>query len=122
MKTLTIMTGQMNVGKKHKDIALDITVRSGDKAFSPSWDMVMGYKKGEITAEEYTEEYHWMMQQSVRANRNRERWIEVVNSGEVLLLCYCPAGAFCHRHLFAGYLKLFAESQGIEVIMKGELS
>lgn len=118
MKKLVIRTAQMYKGKGEKD-ALDITIKSGDKVFAPSWTIVMGHKDGKIDDAGYTKVYTEMMRESYRDNR--DRWIEVVNSGSVTLLCYCKADAFCHRHILAQFLERVAIAQGIEVEMKGEI-
>lgn len=82
-------------GKKY----LDITVKSGDKTFAPTWKMVMGLKNGEITREQYIEEYTEMMRKSYK--ENRDRWEEVLGLDEVVLACYCKPDQFCHRVLLA---------------------
>ena len=55
---LKVYTAQY--GYRGKD-RLDITVKSGDRTFAPTWDMVMDYKSGKITQEEYTEMYYDLM-------------------------------------------------------------
>jgi len=81
---------------------IDITVKSGDKAFAPTWKMVMGSKQDRITDEEYTNQYTELMRQSYKVNR--ERWNEVLNLDEVILACYCKADSFCHRYLLKDML------------------
>ena len=78
---------------------LDTTVKSGDKTFAPTWEMVMGHKKEQISDEQYTREYYTMMRGSYR--RNPPRWDEVLSMDEVILACYCRADRFCHRYLLA---------------------
>lgn len=90
------------LGLTQDDSYLDITVRSGNTAFAPTWDMVMGHKAGRITDKQYIEQYYKMMRHSYRANR--EDWNAVLAKDEVLLACYCPAGKFCHRHILAQML------------------
>src|SRR3989339_1061156 len=81
---------------------LDVTVKSGDKTFAPTWKMVMGYKQGRITREDYAREYYGMMRKSYR--HHRQRWYEVLGMKEVVLACYCQADAFCHRYLLKDML------------------
>ncbi len=81
---------------------LDTTVKSGDKTFAPTWEMVMGHKKDQISDEQYTREYYTMMRGSYR--RNLCRWDEVLLMDEVILGCYCRADEFCHRYLLAEML------------------
>jgi uncharacterized protein YeaO (DUF488 family) len=93
---------------------------SGDKVFAPSWFIVMGHKNGDISDEQYTDEYLSMMRRSYRDDR--ARWQEVVESGSVTLACYCKAGAFCHRIILVDLLRAVGESIGIEVVYEGELT
>lgn len=92
--------------------ALDITVKSGDPCFAPTWAMVMGWKKGEITDAQYTEMYYARMRESYRTNRSR--WEEVLSHSSVTLLCYCPKGTFCHRYLLADILVKLGAERGTE--------
>lgn len=81
---------------------LDTTVKSGDKTFAPTWEMVMGVKHGRITDEVYTQEYYDMMRASYR--NNRQRWDEILSMEEVILACYCRQDSFCHRYLLKDML------------------
>lgn len=98
---------------------LDVTVKSGDRVFAPTWPMVMGYKNGTLSEAQYTADYVSLMTSSYR--ENKERWLEVLNMGEVTLLCYCKPGAFCHRTILAQLLEATGPSLGIEVVNEGEL-
>jgi len=106
---LKIYTIQISVARSLKFTKdpryLDITVKSGDRAFAPTWKMVMGTRnswEGRISQEEYTRQYYDLMRQSYRQNRGR--WDEVLAMNEVILACYCRAGSFCHRYLLKDML------------------
>ena len=89
----------------------DITVQTGSKIFAPSWDLVMGIKKGQITEKQYTDAYLLMMKESYK--KNRKEWDDLLAKDRIVLVCYCPAGAFCHRYLLANILvKLGATYEG----------
>lgn len=105
------MAGSMN--------PLDITVKGGDKTFAPSWEIVMGFKNGKVTAEQYTATYVDMMRKSWV--NNRQRWDEVLAMDEVTLVCYCPSGSFCHRYLLAEMLVKAAASVGVSASYAGEV-
>ncbi len=96
-----IYTVQISKARQLEIIAdprfLDITVKSGDKTFAPKWEMVMNYKQGRITEEDYAREYYSMMRESYR--NNRQGWDEVLSMEEVVLACYCRQDSFCHRYL-----------------------
>jgi uncharacterized protein YeaO (DUF488 family) len=89
----------------------DITVKTGSKLFAPSWKIVMNYKNGKITEQEYTVAYYEIMKASSRDHRSE--WTSLLAKDRIVLCCYCPAGVFCHRLLLAKLLaKLGAEYEG----------
>ncbi len=94
---------------------LDITVKTGNKAFAPTWEMVMKSKKGIMSQEEYTKRYVEKMRKSYL--ENREEWGRLLKRNKVVLVCFCSADAFCHRIILAKMLeKLGADYMGeIEV-------
>jgi len=105
---LKIYTSQYRYSGKNR---LDITVKSGNKIFAPTWNIVSKFKKGLMTKEEYTKEYYNLMRKSYKENRNR--WDELLNQDEVVLVCFCRAENFCHRYILAEILvKLGAEYKG----------
>lgn len=97
---------------------LDITVRSGIKAFAPHGHDLAAYKRGGMSDEEYTERYLDKMAQSRRANR--EQWDHLSVLCYKAIACYCKAGDFCHRHIFKELAKTHLESMGWGVALMGE--
>lgn len=81
---------------------LDITVKSGDRTFAPTWDMVKYFKAGRLGWEQYKGMYHYRMRASYQ--KNRARWNEVLAMDEVVLVCYCETDDYCHRRLLKEYL------------------
>ena len=114
---MIIATGQISKVRGMEGV-LDITVKSGDPVFAPTWDMVMGWKQGWMSQDEYVRRYTEMMRESYR--RNKDRWLEVLKH-DVILTCYCRAGDFCHRYLLRDMLVKVAIANGIEAIAKGEI-
>lgn len=112
-----IYTGPMRLVRLTR--SLDITVKSGDQVFAPSWDIVMGLKRNEISWEDYKHKYQLMMKHSQQINR--ERWLEIIQQEDVLLVCYCPKPDQCHRSLLAEMLVTFAEENGQVAINHGEI-
>ena len=96
---------------------LDITVKGQDprgKLLAPTWDMVMGYKNGTLNEEQYTQMYFELMQ--IRFSQNPQLWMEIADSTEdIVLVCFCPAGVFCHRHLAAQILHSLGAQLGGEI-------
>ena len=97
---------------------LDITVKSGDPVFAPSWKIVMDLKNDKITWEQYVKKYTIMMRHSYL--RNFQRWMEILRKKEVTLLCYCSDPNRCHRILLADMFVKVGEDKGINVQYMGE--
>jgi uncharacterized protein YeaO (DUF488 family) len=83
-------------------IAFDTTVKSGNKAFAPTWDMVMNSKSGLLSPSGYTIKFNELMRRSQESHP--EIWAELLDQEEVVLVCFCAHGKFCHRHLLAKIL------------------
>ena len=82
---------------------VDTTVKTGEQRLAPSWDMVLGIKRGTVSEEEYTRLYyarldHWWFQDPLF-------WDELLTHPVLAFGCYCRAGTFCHRHLLVEFLK-----------------
>ena len=84
------------------DDRIDTTVKTSDGVFAPTWDIVMGHKRGNLSDKEYTEVYLDLMRASYQ--KNPEAWNAILKRERVTLVCFCKAGNFCHRVLLA---KLF---------------
>lgn len=93
-----------NIKYSGKD-RLDITVKSGDKVFAPTWDLVRNIKSGKITELQYKRYYEVLMEHSYITHK--EHWKQLLNMKKVVLLCYCPANTFCHRLLLARILEKY---------------
>ncbi|MBI2534828.1 MAG: hypothetical protein HYW03_21825, partial [Deltaproteobacteria bacterium] len=99
---LRVYTAQ--IGKYHGADALDVTIKSAPpegRPFAPDrWDMVLGAKRGRVSADAYRTYYLDLMRTSYQ--RHRQAWATLLARDEVTLLCYCPASTtFCHRHILA---------------------
>ena len=99
---LHVHTGE--IGTYHGADALDITIKSAPpegRPFAPDrWAMVLGVKRGRLSADAYRAYYLELMRASYR--HQREAWAALLARDEVTLLCYCPpALPFCHRPLLA---------------------
>ena len=110
---------QWREAKKRNVYFLDITAKSGLLAFAPEFANVMRYKRGELSEEEYTQLY--LERMAVSKRKFPLRWSSLGARPEIALACYCKAGVFCHRHLFAKLMTDHLTEQGIEVIHHGEL-
>jgi activating signal cointegrator 1 len=66
--------------------------------FAPPKEIVFG----DVTEEEYKDVYRKVMRSRHQAILG---WIAAHDGEHVILLCACPDGQFCHRHLIASLLK-----------------
>jgi uncharacterized protein YeaO (DUF488 family) len=78
---------------------LDITVKTGDLDFAPTWDMVIGHKNGTLSNTEYINRYLEILRTTSKTNR--KKWLNIINREEVTFICYCKKGKFCHRKILA---------------------
>lgn len=101
---------------------VDVTAKSGIRAFAPDFERVVQYKQGKLSQTEYTDLYHERM--AVSQRRWPERWKELV-TGDVeqkCILCYCREGQFCHRHLLMDELKWYCQDQALPFEDCGEIT
>ena len=103
-----VWTAQFRYPGPHRmDITYATTDRLG-KFFAPTKEMVHEYKYG--TAEEtllratYTEKYHNLMLYRLPEMVISGIWDEVMALPYIVLVCYCNAQLFCHRHLAKDYM------------------
>lgn len=78
-------------------LAIDTTVKSSVppwRAFAPTWEMVMAYKRHALSEKAYAEAY-WEILRRVP----EETWHALAKHRIVWLGCYCRDEWFCHTHL-----------------------
>lgn len=120
---LTITTCRVHEITKWKNrgaMAIDVTVKNAKgatKELAPTWALVMGYKEGRLTEEEYTSQYRNRLKNAQK--KSPEKWRNTIlnNEGKTLVFaCMCRPGDFCHRILLRDEMVRFArEELGIEV-------
>lgn len=96
----------------------DITVKSGDTTFSPTWQLVMRFKNNQMTWEEYTEQYTQLMRNSYLTNK--EHWLNLLQNSSITLVCFCVNPIQCHRTLLAEMLVKTGKANNINVAYHGE--
>lgn len=90
---------------------VDITVKGrcpAGKMWAPTWDMVTGVKKGTMSEKEYTRQYYKLLTSRWSDSDFVEATMQLVDMSkdrDVTLVCFCPAGAFCHRVLLVTWLQ-----------------
>ncbi|ANZ48149.1 hypothetical protein ASESINO_136 [Erwinia phage vB_EamM_Asesino] len=98
-------------------------MKSGLKHLAPTWDFLSVYQKsdkGPLAQAEYTRLYNLKLDRLL--DEDAEKLVEILRMGEVALMCYCPAGQFCHRYLLVEKLREVAEWFGYEFEYAGELT
>lgn len=91
---------------KRKEGTLDITVKGSGglgRNFAPTWEMVLGHKRGEVSDAEYTKRYFAILD-ALPVDTFRRLYRFGQKTGEITFLCYCPDGSFCHTYLLMDYL------------------
>lgn len=90
--------------RKNGPVGVDVTVKSAlgpARCFAPTWDMVMGSKRGQLTWDEYTERYMAILD---GVPESAWEWLKAqAHNGVLTVLCYCPDGKNCHTHLLMEY-------------------
>lgn len=119
MQLYTIQMARWRLAKARSIHLLDTTVKSGNPAFAPSWEMVLGSKSGQLSNEAYTQQYLALMRQSFLSNRGE--WEALVQHEQLALACYCTTGAFCHRVILAPLVQKYLQSKGLTVEFCGEI-
>jgi len=103
---------------------LDITVKGQDpvgRLYAPTWAMVNGVKAGTMSTEEYTAQYYRLLcerwEQDIDGFRNLTApLVHASTHSNYVLVCFCPAGQFCHRYLLIRWLQHnYAVSYGGEI-------
>jgi uncharacterized protein YeaO (DUF488 family) len=123
VKVLEVFTIQISRHRllRRTDIEFfDCTVKSGDKIFAPTTELLWAYKCGHLTAAEYTDRYYRLCRQRFR--KDPQPWLALLGKGRVALACYCRDGAFCHRHLLVDILEKLCRSEGIRFYYGGEVT
>jgi len=124
MDIFTIQLSKWRLARNRDIAVMDTTVKSGFSIFRPTWDMVMGYKAGTLSWDEYTQQYYDKMNASWKDPKERPLWIATIESTEPTALgCICRPGEpfHCHRYLLKNLFEKLCAARGIEFRYYGEL-
>lgn len=132
--TIALKTVQVSQWRKVKepDRYYDITIKSGVRAFAPTWKMLMAHKAKEMDDETYRFLYIKLMLERILHNPEfyRKLILEVLESSvtttvppAIVMACYCKAHGFCHRYiLIHDVFPQVKEDLGIEFEYLGEVT
>ena len=123
--TCEIKTARINYAGRDGEVVLNTTVKSGQgtgTVFAPTWQMVMASKRGQITWDDYTQQYTALMRQ--RYAENQQAFLEVLNHKKPVVSCYCKdthqTDKHCHRYILIEILEKIAKHHGINFKYAGE--
>ncbi len=88
---------------------VDITVKSSkppESVLAPTWEMVNGYKSGNLDAWSYGIKYFALIINRLMTldEKSRLSMDFLLNRPSITLVCFCPPQEFCHRILAARLL------------------
>ncbi len=115
----TMQLGKWRLASRDNIVILNITAKSGMQCFAPDKENLYAYKAGQMGEEEYTRLYLEKMRRCYVQYRNEWNRLETIE--RMAITCYCPAGAYCHRHLFKDCLMKYFYQKKIEYQDHGEL-
>lgn len=120
MELYTVALSQWRKAKERQIELIDITVKSGLLVFAPDPSVLWAYKRNEVSDDEYTDLYLKRLREQLWAHpEDFQKFLE--NEGPVAVACYCRAGKFCHRHIFAPFMQEVAEDNGYTLRLRGEI-
>lgn len=115
---MTLVVWTARISTRDPD-ALNITRKSGDPVFAPSWPLLKtaldrrkaGLPKTEADWKTYAASY--LREMAVSYDAHRAHWDALLARQRVVLTCYCTDPNRCHRRILARVLvKLGAEDMG----------
>jgi len=115
---MIVYTSTMNYNDSD---SVDITVKSSveGRIFAPTWNLVMDFKKGLISEDEYTNKYVKLMLESF--NNNPNEWVKFLLKERVVFKCFCKSNSFCHRYILVEILKSICSTVEIHFEYRGEI-
>lgn len=124
---LRLKTARINYSPSAGELVLDTTIKSGSGlgvTFAPTWDLVLAFKSGTLSWQQYTEGYVRLMR--LRYLDNQVAFEQILNSKQVVVFtCYCNdcyENHHCHRYLLVDIFRKLAENKGIAFEYAGELA
>jgi len=90
---------------------LNVTRKSGDKTFAPSWallgPMIEIRRSGKVATDEQWKDYarSYLKEMQVSRARHPEAWAELLGRQRVVLTCYCTNPKRCHRTVLGRFLE-----------------
>lgn len=86
------------------------------RKLSPKYSILLDYRKGKITEEEYIELYYKHVLNKLDPRQVYNDLIELCGE-DAVLLCWCGDDKFCHRHIVSKWLNEALGTQITELQM-----
>lgn len=119
MKLFTIQLASWRKAQALSVPFYDVTVKSGDKLFAPSWGLLRAYKDKAVTEEEYT--IRFLDEMRVSYKNNKQHWVDFLSQDSVAIACFCGKGGFCHRYILVDIFEKVCNNLRIEFNYEGEM-
>lgn len=74
------------------------------KTLAPTWKLLNGFRKDEITEEEYVVQFNAMLEK-LNVNDVVDELHHLTGGEEPVMMCHCATKHFCHRHLVAEWIE-----------------
>ncbi len=96
------------------DDCFDVSMQGGHYVLTPPKHLLMDYKFGKISQDDFQKEYFSFLENSYV--QNQHTWDNFLDKKKIILVCSCNADdKTCHRHFLIKFLKKFG------VVYKGKL-
>lgn len=124
---MILYTAQIGYVGSSQQVVIDTTVKSsrGSAAvLAPTWELVMGHKRGQISWEQYTNGYLSLMRRRYLLPYQKQRILDFLHlEEEVVFTCYCSQDRYpmCHRWLLVDIFNKIAQREGVNFAYEGEL-
>lgn len=119
MRVWTIQLAKWRLLTRTEVHLIDSTVKSGNPALAPTWDLLTRYRRDPVGMETtYRTEFAQLMAKS--QEENPELWDGLLQMESLAFACYCAKGKFCHRHILADMLVEYGRNRDVAVTLMGE--
>ncbi len=95
------MVKTARIGEKIDGKIIDISVKhSPNHVLAPTWDLVMGFKKGRVTWVDYESRYLALLRDRYKDRKAEfDELVQMSIEQDIVLICFCTDEATCHRRL-----------------------
>jgi uncharacterized protein YeaO (DUF488 family) len=109
------MVKTARIGEKVDGKIIDISVKHApNHVLAPTWELVMGFKKGRIAWEQYEGQYLQLLRDRYKTKKAEfDELVQMAMQEDIVLICFCVSDSTCHRRLAKGVLDKLIEKQRV---------